>query len=210
MAKGPMYIVKYRRKRKGLTNYHKRLRLLKSEKPRLVVRRSSNNTICQVIKYVRDGDKTVASFDSLKLRKYDYKGHCGNIPASYLAGYACGLKAKKAGINEAVLDTGLYRSVKGSRIYAALKGFVDAGVNVEHDEGILPEERRTQGYHIANYASILQKEKPEEYEKIYFQVLKRGLKPEEFVEHFNETKKRLTSEFSGGNISAKKSEGEEQ
>lgn len=195
MADKPTYRVEYRRKRKGLTNYQKRLRLLKSGKVRLVIRRSNNAIQCQMMEYKEKGDKTLVSATSLLLPKYGYKGHTGNVPAAYLAGYMCGLKAKKAGIKEAILDTGLYHSTKGSRIYAALKGVIDAGVQMPANEKILPEERRIQGYHIANYAAVLKAEKEEEYEKIFFKILERKLEPEKFVEHFQEVKKRLSGEF---------------
>ena len=39
----------YRRKRSGLTNYKKRLSLLLSKKPRLVIRKSLNNMVAQVV-----------------------------------------------------------------------------------------------------------------------------------------------------------------
>ncbi|HDQ59654.1 MAG TPA: 50S ribosomal protein L18 [Candidatus Woesearchaeota archaeon] len=210
MAKGPTYIVKYRRKRKGLTYYQKRLRLLKSRKVRFVVRKSSNNLMCQMVEYHHDGDKTLAAFDSLKLKKYGYKGHTGNLPASYLAGYACGLIAQKKGIKEAILDTGLYPSTKGSRLYSALKGLVDSGIEIPHGEKILPQERRIQGYHIADYAAILNSEKPEEYEKLFSKMLKEGVQPEKFVEHFEQVKKRITGEFTGGIAAPKKLEGGEE
>ncbi len=195
MAKGPTYVVKYRRRRKGLTNYNKRLKLLKSNKPRLVIRVSNNSTNCQIINYLQKGDKTIISFNSKNLRKYDYKGHSGNLSASYLAGFACGLKALKEGINEAVLDTGIHRLTKGCRIYAALKGAVDAGLKIPHNEKVFPKERRIQGYHIENYAKILKSENPEKYEMVFTKVLKNKLKPEEFVEHFQEVKKRIKGEF---------------
>ncbi len=148
MAEGPTYVMKYRRRRKGLTNYNKRLKLLKSGKPRFVVRVSNNSTICQVVEYKPDGDNTLISFDSLKLKNYDYKGHTGNVTAAYFAGFACGLISIKKGIKEVILDTGLHRLTKGCRIYAALKGAVDAGLKIPHNEKVFPQERRIQGYHI--------------------------------------------------------------
>ena len=196
MAKGPTYHVEYRRKRKGLTNYQKRLRLLKSGIPRFVVRKSNNATRCQLIEYADNGDKIIAQAISLVLPKYGYKGHTGNVPAAYLTGLMCGLKAKKAGITKAILDTGLYRSTKGSRIYAALKGFAEAGIEITFDEKIMSEERRVQGYHIEDYAKVLSADKPQEYEKLFSKILnKNKLEPEKFVEHFNEIKKRISGEF---------------
>ena len=38
---------------------------------------------------------------------------------------------------------------KGSRIYAALKGVIDSGVNVPHTPDILPSEDRIRGKHIS-------------------------------------------------------------
>jgi large subunit ribosomal protein L18 len=196
MAEGPRYVVKYRRRRKGLTNYHKRLKLLKSGKPRFLVRRSNNSVICQIIEYNPDGDKTIVSVSSTQLRRYGYKGHTGNIPAAYLTGLICGLKAVKAGVKEAILDTGLHRLTKGNRIFAALKGALDSGLEIPHNESVLPQERVIQGYHIADYARILKAEKPEDYEKIFSKVLENKLEPENFVEHFLEVKKRVMGEHS--------------
>jgi large subunit ribosomal protein L18 len=196
MAKGPRYRVEYRRKRAGLTNYSKRLKLLKSGMPRLVVRRSNNATICQVVEYDENGDKTVAAATSLSLKKYGYKAHTGNIPAAYLTGYMCGLKAKKKGIKDAILDIGLYISSKGSRIYAALKGFADSGIKIAFDAKIVPDERVIQGYSIENYAKILESKQPELYEKIYSKILNENkLEPTKMVEHFQEIKKRINGEF---------------
>ncbi len=194
MAKGPTYVVKYKRRRKGLTNYNKRLKLLKSDKLRFVVRASKNSTNCQLIEYHPDGDKTLINFNSLELKKYGYKGHTGNISAAYFAGFACGLKAIKENKKEAVLDTGLHRLTKGCRVYAALKGAVDAGLKINHNEKIFPNERRIQGYHIAEYAKILASNNPEKYEMLFSNMLKKGVKPEDFVEHFQEVKKRIEGE----------------
>lgn len=196
MAHGPTYKVDYRRKRKGLTNYRKRLKLLKSGLVRFVVRKSNNSTICQFVEYHEKGDKTLASFSSLQLKKYGYKGHTGNVPAAYLSGLACGLKAKKLKINNAILDTGLYTSTKGSVIYAALKGALDAGIKIPFDEKILPEERRIKGYHIADYAKVLKAKEPEKYEKLFSKLLANGFQPENMVEHFEDIKKRIIGEFS--------------
>jgi len=196
MTNGPRYVVKYRRRRKGLTNYKKRLKLLKSGMPRLVVRRSNNTISCQIVKYNPTGDEVIVSFSSNKLIKYGYKGHTGNIPAAYLAGFACGLIALKKGIKDVVFDSGLFNLTKGCKIYAALKGAVDSGLNIPHDEKVFPQERVVQGYHISNYAKILKADKPERYEKVFSKMLKNNFEPENFVEHFQEIKKRIAGEHS--------------
>ena len=148
MASGPRFAVKFRRRREGNTNYKRRLALLKSGKLRLVVRRSNKHIQCQIIEYTRTGDKVLASSNSKNLEKLGWKGSGKNIPASYLTGYALGIAAKKAKVKGAVLDYGLYDKTKGSRVYAALKGALDAGLEVPHGEDIFPSEDRLSGGHI--------------------------------------------------------------
>lgn len=148
---GPIYNLPFRRRRDQQTNYPARLALVKSGKPRLVVRRTLNNFIVQMMEFKMEGDVTVASSTSLDLKKLGWNGHTGNIPAAYLAGYLCGLRAHKAGVTEAVLDMGLHQNVKGSSIYAVLKGVIDSGINVPHDKEILPSDERISGKHIEAY-----------------------------------------------------------
>ena len=50
---------------------------------------------------------------------------------------------------EAVLDIG--RHPKSSRLFAALKGAVDAGLSVPHSEKVLPSDERIKGKHIDEY-----------------------------------------------------------
>ncbi|RLJ06256.1 MAG: 50S ribosomal protein L18 [Candidatus Aenigmatarchaeota archaeon] len=184
-------VVPHRRRRQGRTDYRKRLRLLKSGKPRLVVRRFLNSVQCQVISYEKTGDKTIASASSLDLKKAGWKAHAGNIPAAYLVGFLCGLRAKKSKIKECVLDTGLFTSTQGSSLYAALKGALDAGLNIPHSEDILPSPDRISGKHIASFADTLKKEKPEKYKKQFSNYLKNKLQPEELPKHFEETKAKI-------------------
>lgn len=145
--------VPYRRKREGKTDYRKRLKLLLSHKPRLVIRKSLDNVIAQIIEYGEKGDKVVVSAHSNELKKLGWKFSKGNLPASYLTGLLAGAKAKRKKINEAVLDLGLQTSVKGSRIYACLKGVIDAGIKIPHEKEILPSDDRVLGKHIADYSS---------------------------------------------------------
>lgn len=140
--------VPFKRKLEGKTDYRKRLALLKSGKPRLVVRKSLNNISAQIIAYETEGDKVLASAHSRELLKLGWKGRRRNLPAAYLTGYLCGQQAKKAGISEAIFDAGLYTSVKGVVIYAVLKGALDAGLNIPHNKSVFPAEDRIRGKHI--------------------------------------------------------------
>lgn len=140
--------VPHRRRREKKTNYKRRLELLKSGEYRLVIRKSNNSTLGQIIKYQPNGDKIIVSSSSLNLKEFGWKNHPGNIPAAYLAGLLLGKRAKENKIEKAVLDLGLQESTKGNRIYAFLKGVIDSGINVPHSEEVLPSQERIQGKHI--------------------------------------------------------------
>ena len=154
MAKGPNYVAPFRRRREGKTDYRKRLKLLFSKKPRMAVRRSSKNISLQLIKAGNRGDLTLLSVSSSDLRKFGYEASTGNTPAAYLTGFLFGKKAVSKGYNEAILDIGLQSSTRGSRIYGALKGVIDAGVDVPFDEDALPSEDRINGSNISNFTDL--------------------------------------------------------
>jgi large subunit ribosomal protein L18 len=150
MALGPTYKVKFRRRREGKTDYYRRRRLLLSRKPRLVVRKTNTKVIVQIIKANVIGDSTVASALSTELINHGLTSGSGNMPAAYLTGMLAGLRAKARGIDSAVLDIGLIPPVKGSKIYAVLKGVLEAGLDVPHNPEVLPDDDRTAGKHIVD------------------------------------------------------------
>ena len=198
MARGPRYRVPFRRRREGKTNYHKRLKLLKSKKPRLVVRKTLNHHIAQIIVYDPKGDRTIVSAHTRELiRDFGWKGHTGNTPSAYLLGLLIGYKAKQAGIEEAILDIGLHPPTRGSSVFAVLKGAVDAGLNVPHSEEIFPEDYRIRGEHVAEYAKALKEEDETLYRKQFGGYLVRGLEPEKLPEHFEEVKAKIIEKFEG-------------
>jgi large subunit ribosomal protein L18 len=149
MARGAKETVKFRRERELKTDYRARLALLKSRTARLVVRISNKNVVCQLIVHEEKGDKVLASGSSKELQKMGWKSARANTPAAYLTGYLCGKKGKKSGVESAILDLGFQTVVKGSKLFAALKGAVDAGVEIPHDAGILPSADRLEGKHIS-------------------------------------------------------------
>lgn len=149
MATNPRYSVKFRRRRKNITNYRKRLNLLKSNLLRFVVRLTNRYVIIQIVEYNPDGDRILASANSSELKKYGWKFSFSNTSAAYLTGILCGIKFKNKypdKINdELILDIGLRTSTKGGRIYAALKGALDTKLKILHSEEIFPEEKRITG-----------------------------------------------------------------
>jgi len=198
MARGPRYRVPFRRRREGKTNYHKRLAMLKSGVPRLVVRKTLNHHVAQIVVYDPKGDRTVVSAHTKELaRDFGWKGHGGNTPSAYLLGLLIGYKAKKAGIEEAILDIGLHPPTKGSSIFAVLKGAVDAGLEVPHSEEIYPEDYRITGEHVANYAKALKEADEALYRKQFNGYLVKGLNPENLPGHFEEVKAQIVDKFEG-------------
>jgi large subunit ribosomal protein L18 len=152
MAHGAKYRVPFRRRREGRTDYRRRLALLKGRKPRVVVRRSLTNIRVQVVAYTEQGDRVLASADGRELAKLGLAGTSGkSTPAAYLTGLLAGQRAKAQGVTEAVLDLGRHHPAAGGRIFAALRGFTEAGVAVPHDEAALPGDERVTGAHIAGF-----------------------------------------------------------
>lgn len=184
------YNVQFRRKREGKTNYKKRLKLLLAGKPRLVVRPSLKNIIVQIVEYHPEGDRVIVAAYSSELDKLGWKFNKGNIPAAYLTGVLLGQKAKDEGIKQVILDIGLKPSVKGSRIFACLKGAVDAGIDVPFSEDILPKEERIKGGHIAKYAGLL-KENKEKYSKRFSEYIKLNVDPSQIPVIFEEIKNKI-------------------
>ncbi len=96
MAKGPRYRRPFRRRFEGKTDYHKRLKLLKSRKLRVVIRTSNNHMRVQIVQSKLGGDKVlISAFSKELVSKYGWSANTGNIPAAYLTGYLAGLRAKK-------------------------------------------------------------------------------------------------------------------
>jgi len=173
MATGPKYRVPFRRRREGRTNYHQRLRLLLSKKPRMVVRRSARHTKIQLTIPGDEGDMILSSATSMDLMKYGYSGSTGNTTAAYLTGLLFGYRAIGKGHSEGVLDIGLHASTSGSRIYAALRGAVDSGMDIPHDPVIFPSDERIRGDVVLEYTDV------------------------DLPSIFNATKDRITSELGG-------------
>ena len=197
MAKTGHYRVKLRRRREGKTDYQARKALVTSGRPRLITRPSLKNMIVQIAIAKPHGDEVLAAASSHELAKtYGWKAPSGNVSAAYLTGYLCGLKAKANGVKEAILDIGLIAPTKGAKIFAALSGVVDAGVDVPHSEEKIVKERM-KGEHIAKYAKSLGVGS-EEYNAKFSKYIAQGVAPEKLPEHFTKVKGEITAAFKGG------------
>lgn len=178
MANSPTHRLSFRRRREKKTDYSKRLALVKGGKARLVVRKSNANIYVQVVEFSLKGDRTVSSASGHELPFFGWKGGLGNLPAAYLTGYLAGIRSKE---KQAVLDIGMQRPAKGGRIFAALKGAVDSGMEIPLDESAFPTEERIQGAHVKDAPSTFSAYK------------KKGLDPKAVPENFKETKEKIES-----------------
>lgn len=161
MSKNKIPQIPYKRKREQKTDYKKRLALLKSRMPRVVVRKFNKNIVAQIIEYDEAGDKVTCFAHSKELEKYGWKHSKNSVPASYLLGM---ILAKKTKVKEAVLDTGLQTPTKGSRIFACVKGCIDGGMKIPQSEEAMPSQERLVGKHIQG--KNIEKDVKETKEKI--------------------------------------------
>ncbi|MFL2974498.1 MAG: 50S ribosomal protein L18 [Euryarchaeota archaeon TMED97] len=151
MAHGKNQRLRFKRRRNGQTDYRRRMKLLRGGDLRAVVRISNTQVICQLIEFGMDGDNIFDSISGQTLvDKYKWPKNISrkSVPASYLVGFALGNRAVNAGHKNAILDIGLAASSSGNRVFAALKGMIDAGLEIPHGESVLPDEDRINGLHI--------------------------------------------------------------
>lgn len=193
MAKGPRYKRSYRRRIEGKTEYHKRLKLLKSRKLRVVIRASNDHMRVQIVESKFGGDNVLVSAFSKELTsKYGWSANCGNIPAAYLTGYLAGLRAKTKNIQDAIFDLGIF--YHENRVLAACKGLIDTGMNIPYREKFFPEtlEERIKGTHIENYAKNIKSNEPDKYEKLFSGYLKKQkLNPLKISQMFSNSLKQI-------------------
>jgi large subunit ribosomal protein L18 len=198
VAKNARYCAQFRRRREGKTDYRARRSLIVSGKPRLAVRTSMSNITAQVLVARPHGDEVLVSAHSRELTgKYGWKAPRGNLSAAYLTGFLCGQKAKAQGVEEAILDIGLKSPTAGARVFAVLKGVLDAGVEMPHGEEKLPSEKSIEGEHVAKYAASLASD-PEAYQRKFSRYLEHKLPPEKITSHFAEVKSGIVAAFKSG------------
>jgi large subunit ribosomal protein L18 len=148
--------VQFARKRSGRTNYKKRLGLLKSNLPRLIVRKTLTSVIVQIVNFAPEGDKVIATSNSKTLKRLGWKHSCKNIPAAYLSGFIVGKMAVEANVKKAIADLGVQSITKGGKILAAVKGAKDAGLDIPMSEDIAPGKETLSGKHIEKADGITQ------------------------------------------------------
>ena len=192
-ANSPVYRVPFRRRREGRTKYRTRFAMLKSRKPRLVVRKTNRDLVVQLITYSPEGDKTVYRVNKKELEKHGWLAKA-NMPTAYLYGLLLAKKVAKSNkanksYEEAILDIGLNTPTKNSIVFAVAKGANDGGLNVKL--GMELDEKRINGEHIQSYAKKLKEEGEEKYKKVFSSYLKSSIKPEELTNLFAKVKEKI-------------------
>ena len=135
-----------RRLREEKTNYRKRGTMLMGKRDFITVNISNQNTQVQILTPGMTGDKVISSAHSRYLIEKGWKGSRKSVPAAYLTGYLAGKKALSQGAKDAILYTGTKRYTQ--RVAAALKGIIDAGLQVPANEETFPPEDRINGEHL--------------------------------------------------------------
>ncbi|KAJ8876165.1 hypothetical protein PR048_024074 [Dryococelus australis] len=184
-------------------------------KYRLIVRFSNKDITCQIAYSRIEGDKIVCAAYSHELPRYGIKAGLTNYASAYCTGLLLARRLlKKFGLDElyagcvevtgeeynveavdngpgafrCYLDVGLMRTTTGARVFGAMKGAVDGGLNIPHSTkrfpGYDPESKEFNaevhrkhifGQHVANYMRQLAEEDDEAYKKQFSQYIKMGI-----------------------------------
>jgi len=150
--------VQKRRRRENRTDYLKRRKLLKSEKPRMVFRRTNKYLIAQYVKSHEAQDKVIFGIGTRDLLKHGWnekaKGSLKSVTASYVLGYFAGKKISKEKLETPIVDLGMIRVLHKTKVFAFIKGLIDTGVEVPCKEESFPEEERLNGEHLKNKVDV--------------------------------------------------------
>merc|ERR1712043_81429 len=191
--------VKYKRRRQGKTDYYARKRLIIQDKNK-----------CNTPKYRH---VVLSAAYSSELPKYGVKVGLSNYAAAYCTGLLLARRLLKklkldgvyAGVKEAsgaeyyvenvdgkpgafqcFLDVGLRRTTTGAKLFGALKGAADGGLNVPHSTKRFPgfqdgqykaavHRNHIMGGHVANYMKELQSNDEDAYKKQFSKYIANGV-----------------------------------
>jgi large subunit ribosomal protein L5e len=189
-------------------------------KYRLVVRVTNKDVICQIAYAKIKGDMIMTAAYAHELPRYGLKTGLTNYAACYATGLLLArrhltklnLADKYQGKTEvtgedwsynldeiegpkpfrATLDSGLARTSTGAKLFAAMKGACDGGLDVPHSDtrfaGYSAEKKKLDaavfrkyifGGHVADYMKLLSEENPERYAKQFSQYIKNGIKADD-------------------------------
>ncbi|KDP45189.1 hypothetical protein JCGZ_15054 [Jatropha curcas] len=183
-------------------------------KYRFVVRFTNKDVTAQIIHSTIAGDIVLAAAYSHELPKYGLEVGLTNYAAAYCTGLLLARRVLKtlqmdgeyegnveatgedfsvepAGERRpfrALLDVGLVRTTTGNRVFGALKGALDGGLDIPHSDkrfaGFSKDSKQLDaelhrkyiyGGHVAAYMRILMEDEPEKYQSHFSEYVKRGI-----------------------------------
>lgn len=174
-------------------------------KYRLVVRITNSNVVCQIVSAKTQGDIVLTSAYSSELSRYGVPVGLTNYAAAYCTGLLVArrvldtLKLDSMDFDEengprafkACLDVGLHRTTTGAKIFAAMKGAVDGGLNIPHSDKRFPGYSKEKdavdgevlrkhifGAHVADYMRSLKEEDEAAYQKQFSRFIAAGITAE--------------------------------
>ncbi len=179
--------IKFRRRREALTNYKKRLELVKSGIDRVVIRRTNKRILGQIIKYTPGGDLVLAQATSQELSQFSWPGR-SNKPTAYLTGMLLAKKYSGAAKSDHILDIGLATPVKNSIPFVFAKGCVDGGMKLR---GTLQIDEKVYNATNNKHITEMKSKDADRYKKHHSAYLKAGVEPENLHKLFSDTKEKI-------------------
>ncbi|XP_047155109.1 60S ribosomal protein L5 [Vigna umbellata] len=186
-------------------------------KYRFVVRFTNKDIIAQITSASIAGDIVLAAAYSHELPRYGLEVGLTNYAAAYCTGLLLARRVlKKLEMDEdyegnveasgedysvepadtrrpfrALLDVGLIRTTTGNRVFGALKGALDGGLDIPHSDkrfaGFDKDKKELDadvhrkyvfGGHVASYMKSLIEDEPEKYQTHFSEYIKRGIEPD--------------------------------
>ncbi|XP_062207757.1 large ribosomal subunit protein uL18y-like [Phragmites australis] len=187
-------------------------------KYRFVVRFTNKDITAQIISATITGDMVLAAAYSHELPRYGLEVGLTNYAAAYCTGlllarrvlklrdldqeYEGNVEATGEDFSvepaderrpfRALLDVGLIRTTTGNRVFGALKGALDGGLDIPHGEkrfaGFKKDEKQLDaeihrkyiyGGHVADYMRTLADEEPEKYQSHFSEYIKKGIEADD-------------------------------
>ncbi|KAL9273687.1 Large ribosomal subunit protein uL18-like protein [Drosera capensis] len=190
-------------------------------KYRFVVRFTNKDIVAQIISSSITGDLVMEAAYAHELPRYGLEVGLTNYAAAYCTGLLLARRVLKLlELDEeyegnveatgedysvepaetrrpfrALLDVGLIRTTTGNRVFGALKGALDGGLDIPHSEkrfaGFGKDNKQLDaqthrnyiyGGHVANYMRTLADDEPEKYQSHFSEYIKRGIEPDNIEE----------------------------
>ncbi|GIY39166.1 60S ribosomal protein L5 [Caerostris extrusa] len=214
--------VKFRRRREGRTDYYARVRLVVQDKNkyntpkyRMIVRKTNTDIITQIAYARVEGDVIVASAYSHEItpckkiikKKLGMDSIYEGVSVPDGDDFTVEDVDGQPGAFRCYLDVGLARTTTGARVFGAMKGAVDGGLDIPHSNKRFPgydaenkqfnadvHRRHIYGQHVAEYMRLLIDEDEDAYKKQFSQYIKEGITPDDMEDMYKKAHAAIRSD----------------